>query len=240
MGTEASPAPIIPGGALGSLPACQADDEYTFTTANTFTYDAKAETFVAAARLPGPAHLHHSLHLWAGIGHGHRAVHAQPSRRVYRRDRAPTSVCTAFCPSTTSTWCCAPAAAQRRTRCSPSRCVLNKCNLPPISIHFTIRLTYDYTASHLHTPHFARRRLCCWPWRWAAAPRTRPLPLPLAHCPRSAGSQRRRQPLRRLHRAGVERRIRRQQPSTPPSGRYEGRTLVQQRAAERHQLAATT
>lgn len=31
----------------GSLPGCQADDEYTFSSANVFTYDAKAETFVA-------------------------------------------------------------------------------------------------------------------------------------------------------------------------------------------------
>lgn len=47
VGNEANPSGYYPGGALGSLPACQADDEYTFTTANTFTYDAKAETFVA-------------------------------------------------------------------------------------------------------------------------------------------------------------------------------------------------
>ena len=31
----------------GSLPGCQADDEYTFSNANVFTYDAKTETFVA-------------------------------------------------------------------------------------------------------------------------------------------------------------------------------------------------
>ena len=47
VGNEAAPSSYYPGGALGSLPACQADDEYTFTTANTFTYDAKAETYVA-------------------------------------------------------------------------------------------------------------------------------------------------------------------------------------------------
>lgn len=47
VGNEAGPTSYFPGGALGSLPACQADDEYTFTNGGTFTYDAKAETFVA-------------------------------------------------------------------------------------------------------------------------------------------------------------------------------------------------
>lgn len=47
VGNEAAPSSYYPGGALGSLPACQADDEYTFTTTNTFTYNAFAETFVA-------------------------------------------------------------------------------------------------------------------------------------------------------------------------------------------------
>jgi hypothetical protein len=47
VGTEAAPASYFAGGALGSLPNCQADDEYTFTSSHTFTYDAKAETFVA-------------------------------------------------------------------------------------------------------------------------------------------------------------------------------------------------
>ena len=37
------------GGPAGSLPACQADDEYTFTSANNFTYDPKQQTFVAGA-----------------------------------------------------------------------------------------------------------------------------------------------------------------------------------------------
>ena len=48
VGNEGSPTGYYPGGALGSLPPCQADDEYTFTAAGAFTYDAKAETFVAA------------------------------------------------------------------------------------------------------------------------------------------------------------------------------------------------
>ncbi|SHJ05784.1 hypothetical protein SAMN02745146_2145 [Hymenobacter daecheongensis DSM 21074] len=45
--SDADPTGYYAGGALGSLPPCQADDEYTFTTANVFTYDAKGQTFVA-------------------------------------------------------------------------------------------------------------------------------------------------------------------------------------------------
>jgi len=49
VGPESNPSGYYPGGALGSLPACQADDEFTFTAAGTFTYDAKGETFVAGS-----------------------------------------------------------------------------------------------------------------------------------------------------------------------------------------------
>ena len=49
VGTEADPTGYFAGGALGSLPGCQADDEYTFTSSHNFIYDAKAETFVAGA-----------------------------------------------------------------------------------------------------------------------------------------------------------------------------------------------
>ncbi|WP_205701600.1 PKD domain-containing protein [Hymenobacter rigui] len=49
VGTEANPLAYFAGAAAGTLPACQTDDEYTFSTANVFTYDAKAETFSAAA-----------------------------------------------------------------------------------------------------------------------------------------------------------------------------------------------
>ncbi|TPG66428.1 PKD domain-containing protein [Hymenobacter nivis] len=45
--SDASPDGYYAGGPAGSLPACQADDEYTFSNANTFTYDAKGQTFVA-------------------------------------------------------------------------------------------------------------------------------------------------------------------------------------------------
>lgn len=47
VGTEAAPSTYNVSGSAGSLPACQADDEYTFTSANAFTYDAKGETFTA-------------------------------------------------------------------------------------------------------------------------------------------------------------------------------------------------
>lgn len=47
VGTEAAPTSYYAGGALGSLPLCQTDDEYTFSTSRDFVYDAKSETFVA-------------------------------------------------------------------------------------------------------------------------------------------------------------------------------------------------
>lgn len=52
VGTEAAPASYFAGGALGSLPACQADDEYTFNINRTFVYDAKAETFAGGPPEP--------------------------------------------------------------------------------------------------------------------------------------------------------------------------------------------
>jgi PKD repeat protein len=45
--SDASPTGYYAGGAPGSLPACQADDEFTFSSADVYTYDAKAQTFVA-------------------------------------------------------------------------------------------------------------------------------------------------------------------------------------------------
>jgi PKD repeat protein len=48
VGTESEPGKYYAGNtAAGMLPACQADDEFTFSAANVYTYDAKAETFVA-------------------------------------------------------------------------------------------------------------------------------------------------------------------------------------------------
>jgi PKD repeat protein len=46
--SDADPTSYYAGNAkAGDLPACQADDEYTFSNADVFTYDAKGETFVA-------------------------------------------------------------------------------------------------------------------------------------------------------------------------------------------------
>ncbi|MBC6989228.1 PKD domain-containing protein [Hymenobacter sp. BT491] len=47
VGTEGNPSEYFNGVKAGGLPPCQADDEYTFTSAGVFTYNAKAETFVA-------------------------------------------------------------------------------------------------------------------------------------------------------------------------------------------------
>ncbi|GAA4050801.1 hypothetical protein GCM10022409_41940 [Hymenobacter glaciei] len=45
--SDADPTGYYAGGAAGSLPACQADDEFTFTSGNVLQYNAFAETFVA-------------------------------------------------------------------------------------------------------------------------------------------------------------------------------------------------
>ncbi|OGX90549.1 PKD domain-containing protein [Hymenobacter coccineus] len=45
--SDASPDGYYAGGPAGSLPACQADDEFTFSNANLYTYNAKDQTFVA-------------------------------------------------------------------------------------------------------------------------------------------------------------------------------------------------
>lgn len=50
VGTEANPTTYYAGNpAAGQLPACQADDEFTFSADLKYTYDAKAETFVAGS-----------------------------------------------------------------------------------------------------------------------------------------------------------------------------------------------
>ncbi|OON66043.1 hypothetical protein B0919_22670 [Hymenobacter sp. CRA2] len=46
---DSDPTGYYAGGSPNTLPGCQADDEFTFTTANQFIYDAKAETFVAGS-----------------------------------------------------------------------------------------------------------------------------------------------------------------------------------------------
>lgn len=48
VGTESNPTQYYAGNtAAGQLPACQADDEFTFSADNIYTYNAMAETFVA-------------------------------------------------------------------------------------------------------------------------------------------------------------------------------------------------
>ncbi|WP_394365764.1 hypothetical protein [Hymenobacter rubripertinctus] len=47
VGTELNPTEYFGGVKAGELPACQSDDEYTFSTANVMSYDAKGETFFA-------------------------------------------------------------------------------------------------------------------------------------------------------------------------------------------------
>ncbi|MBT9392187.1 PKD domain-containing protein [Hymenobacter sp. NST-14] len=49
VGTEANPIEYFAGVKAGELPACQSDDEYTFSMDNVYTYNALAETFSAAA-----------------------------------------------------------------------------------------------------------------------------------------------------------------------------------------------
>lgn len=46
--SDSDPTGFFPGGPVGSIPPCQADDEFTFTSANQYIYDAKAQTLVAA------------------------------------------------------------------------------------------------------------------------------------------------------------------------------------------------
>lgn len=48
VGTDAEPTKYYPGGAKNTLPDCQADDEYTFSTDNILSYDAKAQTLSVA------------------------------------------------------------------------------------------------------------------------------------------------------------------------------------------------
>lgn len=52
--SDADPTSYYAGGAAGGLPGCQADDEFTFSTTNQYTYDAKAETLVANAGCSAP------------------------------------------------------------------------------------------------------------------------------------------------------------------------------------------
>lgn len=49
VGTESNPAEYFPGVMAGQLPACQTDDEYTFTQANTLAYGGNGETLTAGS-----------------------------------------------------------------------------------------------------------------------------------------------------------------------------------------------
>ncbi len=49
VGVEANPSRDYAGALAGTLPVCQADDEFTFSMSDTYTYDPKDETFVAGA-----------------------------------------------------------------------------------------------------------------------------------------------------------------------------------------------
>jgi len=50
VGTESNPTTYYAGNpTAGQLPTCQADDEFTFSAANVYTYNAKAETFVSGS-----------------------------------------------------------------------------------------------------------------------------------------------------------------------------------------------
>lgn len=50
VGIESDPGKYYNGAEAGKLPPCQADDEYTFSAANIYTYDAKTGTVVAPAQ----------------------------------------------------------------------------------------------------------------------------------------------------------------------------------------------
>lgn len=98
VGTEGNPKEYYSGGAPNSLPGCQADDEYTFSMTNTFTYDAKTETYVAgnpggcAAPRSGTSAFVFGPSAGAGLaqftltqsGAFIAATDASPTERVYR------------------------------------------------------------------------------------------------------------------------------------------------------------
>ncbi|ALW84818.1 hypothetical protein AUC43_06790 [Hymenobacter sedentarius] len=54
----------------GALPACQADDEYTFSATNSFTYDAKGQTFVAGGGCDTPRNVTTSFTFGNATGAG--------------------------------------------------------------------------------------------------------------------------------------------------------------------------
>jgi hypothetical protein len=88
--SDADPTSYYAGNpAPGGLPACQADDEYTFSNTNVFTYDAKADLCGRRhRRLPGPAQREHALHLRRRHRRGRGPAYAgrRRARALHRRD----------------------------------------------------------------------------------------------------------------------------------------------------------
>ncbi|WP_426489760.1 PKD domain-containing protein [Hymenobacter sp. 102] len=98
VGTEANPLEYFAGVKAGELPACQSDDEYTFSMNDTFTYDAKGQTFSAAAGYTCAAPLSGTSPMVFGPAAGTglaqftltragafiAATDASPTERVYR------------------------------------------------------------------------------------------------------------------------------------------------------------
>ena len=94
VGTEAAPTTYYGGGPLGSLPACQADDEYTFTSGHSFAYDAKADTFVAGVfACQAPRSLSTTFTFGAAAGAGQaQLVLAAPTAFIGATDAAPDRI----------------------------------------------------------------------------------------------------------------------------------------------------
>lgn len=69
--SDADPVSYYPGNPkAGDLPACQADDEFTFSNANVFTYDAKGQTFVAGGACSAPRNVSTPFTFGAATGAG--------------------------------------------------------------------------------------------------------------------------------------------------------------------------
>lgn len=97
VGTESNPAAYFAGVKAGELPTCQSDDEYTFSTSNVFTYDAKTQTFSAngySCQAPQSGTSPYEFGASSGAGFAQfrlttegrfiGATDASPTERVYR------------------------------------------------------------------------------------------------------------------------------------------------------------
>ncbi len=92
VGTDGDPTRDYAGGVLGGLADCHADDEYTFTAARGFAYDAKAETFVAVVfNCQAPRSLTSTYTYGPPVGPGRaQIVLAAPNAFIGTTDAAPT------------------------------------------------------------------------------------------------------------------------------------------------------